>query len=148
MYLVASNECFCLQCDIIIGDKPQILIMSLAMNVFVCSMISRYMEWVVHMYLKVCLETPPKEQKLGEMFWEKISFQVGMDMWKVQKQGRGIRKLYSATPRRNDGGLLSGLQCNALASLVHFVVWVTKWTGMQVHCIGCQRGGCHCSVVG
>ena len=36
---------------------------------------------------------------------------------------------------RNDGGLLSGFQRNALASQVHSVVWVTKWTrdGSALH---------------
>ena len=33
----------------------------------------------------------------------------------------GIRELKNTTLLRNDGVLLSGLQCNPLASLVHFV---------------------------
>ena len=50
------------------------------------------------------------------------------------------------TPLRNDAGPLSGLQSNALASLVRF--GMSCELGMQVHCVGGQRGGQHCSVVG
>ena len=34
---------------------------------------------------------PPKEQKVGENFCKKNSFQVGMDLIKGQKQGRDER---------------------------------------------------------
>ena len=41
------------------------------------------------------------------------------------------------------------LQRNALASLVHFVVCEQQSElGMQVHCVGGQRGGRHRSEVG
>ena len=49
----------------------------------------------------------------------------------MYKNRAGIRKLKSTTLLQNDGGLLSGLQHNALASPAHFVVW-----------------GRYCSVVG
>ena len=48
---------------------------------------------------------------------EKTSFQLGMELKKVQKQG---------THLQNDPGPLSGLQCNALAFPVHFVTHTTK----------------------
>ena len=44
-----------------------------------------------------------------------------MVLKKGQKQGRD-EKLKKTTLLRNDASLLSDLQCNALASLVHFVV--------------------------
>ena len=40
----------------------------------------------------------------------------------------GLESLKNSTPLRNDAGPLSGLQRNALESLVRFVVQVTKWT--------------------
>ena len=43
-----------------------------------------------------------------------------------------MRKLKNTTIVRNDGALLSGLQCNALASLVHFVVYKVNYT------VGCK----------
>ena len=43
------------------------------------------------MYLKVGLETPKKEQKLGGKVSEKTSFGVGMELKKVHKQDR-VRK--------------------------------------------------------
>ena len=45
---------------------------------------------------------------------------------KKDRNKSGMRKLKNATLLRNDGSLLFGLQRNALASLVHFVV--CKWT--------------------
>ena len=50
-----------------------------------------------------------------------------MELKKVQKQDR-VRKPQNPTPLRNDAGPLSGLQRNALASLVHCVTHTTKWT--------------------
>ena len=46
-----------------------------------------------------------------------------------------------------DGGLLSGLQRIALVHLVHFARNKANYVGMQVHCVGGQRGGRHYSVV-
>ena len=68
--------------------------------------------------------------------------------YKKDRNKAGIRKLKNTTYTvlQNDGGLLTGLQRNALTSLVHFAR--NKVLGMQVHCIGGQRGGRHCSVVG
>ena len=40
----------------------------------------------------------------------------------------GLESLKNPTTLRNDAGPLSGLQCNALASLVHFVAHTTKRT--------------------
>ena len=45
-----------------------------------------------------------------------------MELKKVQKQGGDEKASRTLTPVRNDAGTLSGLQRNALASLVHFVV--------------------------
>ena len=47
-----------------------------------------------------------------------------MELKKVHKQDR----VKNPTPLRNDAGPLSGLQRNALASLVHFVTHTTKRT--------------------
>ena len=41
---------------------------------------------------------------------------------KKDRNKAGMKKLKNTTLLRNDGGFLSGLQRNALASLVHFVV--------------------------
>ena len=57
-----------------------------------------------------------------------------------------MRKLKNATLLQNDGALRSGLQPNALASLVHFAH--NKVIGMQVHCFRGKIGGCHHFVVG
>ena len=57
----------------------------------------------------------------GKKFLKEIHFKLGMDLSKGQKQGKD-EKTQEHYPTRNDGGRLSGLQCNALASLVHFVV--------------------------
>ena len=71
-----------------------------------------------------------------------------MELKKVHKQDR-VRKPQEPYPLRNDAGPLSGLQRNALASLVHFVTHTQQSElGMQVHCVGGQRGGRHHSVVG
>ena len=45
---------------------------------------------------------------------------------------------------RNDGALLSAVQHNTLASIVHFCV--QSELVRQVHCIGGQRGGLHHSM--
>ena len=37
-----------------------------------------------------------------------------------------MRKLKNTTLLQNNGGLPSGLQCNALPYLVHFVVWYDR----------------------
>ena len=71
--------------------------------------------------LKVGLETPKKEQKLGGKVCEKTSFRVGMELKKYTNKTR-LESLKNPTPLRNDAGPLSGLQRNALASLVRFVV--------------------------
>ena len=48
-----------------------------------------------------------------------------MELKKGHKQGRHEKASRTLPQLRNDAGPLSGLQCNALASLVHFVVYVT-----------------------
>ena len=63
----------------------------------------------------------------GKKFLKKTSFRVGMELQKVQKQGRD-EKLKNTTLLRNNVSLLSGLQRNALASLVCFVTYTTKQT--------------------
>ena len=75
-----------------------------------------------------------------------------MNLQKVQKQDRDeklynkseqnstTQKLYNTTPLRKDGSLLSGLQCSSPCSLCSLCC-VQSELGMQVHCIGSQRGG-------
>ena len=81
----------------------------------------------MYRYIKLC-----KAQQIynyGEKVSEKTLFRVGIEQEKVQKQGgdeKASRTIY--TPLRNDAGPLSGLQRNALASLVHFVTYTTKRT--------------------
>ena len=41
--------------------------------------------------LEVCLELPPKRKEIREQSFCKTSFQVGMDLKTVQKQGRDER---------------------------------------------------------
>ena len=53
------------------------------------------------------------------MVLKKVHFKLGMDEWKGQKQGRE-KKTQEHHLLRNDDGFLSGFQCNAFASLVHF----------------------------
>ena len=57
------------------------LLSSIAKSMFVSSTINTFI-----FYLELCLETPNKEQKLGEYSFCKTSFQVRMDL-KVQKRG-------------------------------------------------------------
>ena len=45
-----------------------------------------------------------------------------MELKKVEKQGEDEKASRTLPPLRNDAGPLSDLQCNALASLVRFVV--------------------------
>ena len=59
----------------------------------------------------------------------------------------GMTKTQETTLLKNSDGLHSGFQCNALASLLHLLHTQQSELGMQVHCIGGQRGGQHCSIV-
>ena len=71
-----------------------------------------------------------------------------MELKKYTNKTR-LESLKNPTPLRNDAGPLSGLQRNALASLVHFVAHTQQSElGMQVHCVGGQKGGRHRSEVG
>ena len=94
-------------------------IMSLAMNEYVCS---------------VKLESPQKRKKLGESFWKK-SFQVRDGPMKRTETRQGWEnstalpycgKMVASNAMHLHPsslcGLLSGLQRNAIASLVHFVL--------------------------
>ena len=55
------------------------------------------------------------------MFFKKLHFQLRLDLLKGQKQGWD-EKTQNTTLLLNDGTLLSGIQSNALAPLVLFVV--------------------------
>ena len=57
----------------------------------------------------------------GKKFLKETLFQVRDGPVKGQKQGKD-QKLNNTTVLQNNGGLLSGLQHNALSSLVHCVV--------------------------
>ena len=70
------------------------------------------------MYLKVGLENPPKRMETRGKRW----------VHKKYRKKAGMRKLTNTIPLQNDGDLLFALQCNALVSLVHYVVCVTKQT--------------------
>ena len=61
---------------------------------------------------------------------------------------RGWKSLKNRTPLRNDAGPLSGLQRNALASLVHFVTYSTKRTRDASALHWRPNRGLHRSVVG
>ena len=59
-----------------------------------------------------------------------------------------MRKLENTTLLGNDDALLSGLQPNALYMYIpSSLCCVQSERGMQVHCVGGQRGGRHHSVV-
>ena len=51
-----------------------------------------------------------------------------MELKKVQKQGGDVKTSRTLPPLRNDAVPLSGLQRNAVASLVPFVTYTTKRT--------------------
>ena len=77
---------------------------------------------------------------------KKTSFQVGMDQRKGQKQGRDekIQQHYRTTE------LLQlpfwpPMQCTYIPSSLRTQ---HSGLGMQVHCGGGRKGGCHHSVVG
>ena len=67
---------------------------------------------------------------LGGKVSEKTSFRVGMDLKKVEKQG-GMRKLQEPYPTIERCWPPSGLQHNALASLVHLLLTQQSELGMQ-----------------
>ena len=54
-----------------------------------------------------------------------------MDLKKVHKQGWDEKASRTLPPLRNDAVPFSGLQHNALASLVHFVTYSTKQTALE-----------------
>ena len=60
----------------------------------------------------------------------------------------GMRKLKNTTILRNDSGLLSGFQHNALIYIPSSRCDVQSELGMQVQCVRGQIGGCHHFVVG
>ena len=63
----------------------------------------------------------------GKSFWKNfISSRDGAEKKYTNKTG--LESIKNPTPLRNDAGPLSGLQRNALASLVHFVTHTTKRT--------------------
>ena len=80
---------------------------------FVCSVIS-YSE------VKIGLEPLKSIETREKSFW-KTSFQAEIELKKVYKQGYDDKSLKNPTPLRNDAVPFSGLQHNALASLVRFV---------------------------
>ena len=84
--LIASNKPVCQQCDLYLEVKSRETISSLAMNAFIysvksCSEVSST-DCLVASENNFCplfgssLETPQKEQKLGEKTCKKSSFQV------------------------------------------------------------------------
>ena len=100
------------------------------MNAFVCS-VKSYSEVGRRNYLVASdkrvrllfgnwFRNPPKEHKLGGKLSEKTSFQVRAGPVKRTETKHGLETLKNSTLLQNDGALLSVLQCNALASLVHF----------------------------
>ena len=67
-YLVSGDERISLQCEIMFGGEYiGETVSSLAINDFV-------------LWLEIDLETPQKEQKLGEKFLKETSFQVRIDL--------------------------------------------------------------------
>ena len=64
-------------------------------------------------------------QHQGGSLWKTFYFQETCTKYRNKT---GMRNSRTLPPLRNNGGLLSGLQCNALASLVHIVTYTTKWT--------------------
>ena len=59
------------------------------------------------MYVEISLQLPPppplKQQKLGDKIFCETSVQVGMDLWKVHKQGRNENMQEDYTLLQNDG---------------------------------------------
>ena len=92
--------------------------------------------------LEVGLETPKKTETRWRKFVKMLFF--SRDGHVKNKNKARKKKLKNNALLRNDGGLLSVLQSNARASLVHFAC--NRF--MQVHCVGGQRGGHHHTVAG
>ena len=60
---------------------------------------------------------------------KKSSFQVGMVLQKVRNLGKDVKNSTKLPHYEMLAAYsLSSLQCNALAFLVHFVTYTTKWT--------------------
>ena len=108
---VASDECVCLQRDVVFGGEEQRLSRCWR------STHSSAVWYRIRRWNKLYLEKTPKRTETRGKVSEKST-----------ETRPGWESLKNPTPLRNDAGPLSGLQRNALASLVHFVVWVTKWT--------------------
>ena len=128
-------------------------------NAFICS-VKSYSGVSSKSYFvasnKTCLvlgswfRNPPKKNRnyIGGKWFCKNFFQVGMKL-KNPRNKAEIRNLKNPTPLQNHAGPLFGLQCNALASLVCFVTYTTKWT-KDTNALRWRpyRGGQRCSVVG
>ena len=71
----------------------------------------------------------------GKSFWKNFILSRNGPVHSTETK-QGWVKIKNPTPIQNDGDPLSGLQRNAPASLVHFVTYITKYLGMQVHCVG------------
>ena len=121
------------------------------MNAFICS-VKSYSQVSSRDYLVASdkhfrllfgrwFRTPPPQKKNrkwgGEKFLKKNLFQV-MDLYKA-----GMRKLKNTTLLHNDGGLLSGLQCNTLPSLVHFVVFPLVYSAVWPFDVSSSQGTMH-----
>ena len=95
-------------------------------DAFVCSVIS-YLE-VKRVVFENWFTTPPKGQKLGGKVSEK-NFISSRDGAEKSIETSGDEKPKKTHPNyRTMPGPLSGLQRNALASLVRFVTYITKQT--------------------
>ena len=76
---------------------------------------------------KLCLLNKETSRPAEERVWRTAETSICRDKGSPdlsRKSGPGVG---GSTTLQHDGGLPSGLQCNALAPVVHFV-WVTKWT--------------------
>ena len=112
---------------------------SLAINGFVCSEIS-YSE------VKINLDPPPsKRTKLGGRVSEKnfTSSRNGPEKAHKQSGDEKLQEPYPTTERCRPP-LWPPTQCTCTPSLLCYV----SKLGMQVHCVGGQRGGRHRSIVG
>ena len=92
----------------------------------------RYLEIFLEGRGALCTINTYKRKKVSL----KLHFKYGWTC-KKDRNKAGMEKLKNTTLLLNDGGLHSGFQRNALASLVHFVVYKVHFNKlrMQVHCI-------------
>ena len=110
-YLIASDACVHLQYDVVFKGETSCI-------------------WIVGLEPPSPPPPPKKTETRGKSFWRKLHFKY-RDIpvaLKSKETWQGWDRLKNTTLLWKNGSSFFGIQCNALASLVHFVTYTTKRT--------------------